>query len=156
MTDGLSGLDGCGITDIAICGMGGELIADILSAAPFVKDKGIRLILQPMTRAAHLRRFLAREGFAVIDECVTEAAGKCYFCLCAEYTGESYTLSRPEAELGQKNIQRIGSDACFLALLEDKLRASKKRLLGYERAGRSDADEEAYFSALMALKEISL
>lgn len=151
LTDGLSSLDGRGITDIAICGMGGELIADILSRAPFVKDKSIRLILQPMTRAAHLRRFLAREGFAVIDECVTRAAGKLYFCLAAEYTGAPYSLSRIEAELGRKNLEKSAWSEEFVAICKQKLASAKKCVEGAASAGRVDEEEKEYYEALLTL-----
>ena len=67
-TDGLSGLDQKGITDIAICGMGGELIASIVDAAPWIKDRSVRLILQPMTKAPQLRSYLAEAGFSVLKE----------------------------------------------------------------------------------------
>ncbi len=153
LTDGLSGLDGCGITDIAICGMGGELIADILSRAPFVKDKSIRLILQPMTRAAHLRHFLAREGFAVTDECVTLAAGKLYFCLAASYTGVPYALSRIEAELGEKNLSKKAWSEEFTALCKQKLASAKKCVEGTVKAGRVNEEEKEYYEALLALLE---
>jgi len=151
LTDGLSGLESCGITDIAICGMGGELIADILTRAPFVKDKSIRLILQPMTRAAHLRYFLAREGFAVIDECVASAAGKSYFCLAAEYTGEPYVLSRLEAELGKINLARESKSEDFIALCDKRYRAAKKRVDGLLKSGECDGEEAEYLRALSAL-----
>ena len=151
LTDGLSGLEASGITDIAICGMGGELIADILFRAPFVKNKNIRLILQPMTRAAHLRYFLAREGFAVIDECVTSAKGKSYFCIAAEYTGEPYTLSRLEAELGKINLSREDFSKDFIALCEKRYRAAKKRVEGVLMSGESDDEEADCLKALSML-----
>lgn len=149
LTDGLTGLENAGITDIAICGMGGELIVDILRHAPFVKDTRIRLILQPMTRAAHLREYLAREGFAIVGECVTRAQGKLYFCLAAEYTGVPYTLSRIKAELGQLADAegRVSEDE--LLMVDKHIRAARRRVEGYRTAARPDMAEEEYLETLI-------
>lgn len=97
LTDGLAGLDGFTprITDISICGMGGELIARILEDAPFVRDPAIRLILQPMTMQPHLRRWLGAHGFAVEHERLCTANGKLYSVLCCHYTGEIYVPVQP-------------------------------------------------------------
>lgn len=103
-TDGLTGLDGKGITDIAICGMGGELISKILDAAPFVKDEGIRLILQPMTKAAELYRYLCENGFSVVGEALVRE-DRIYRVICAEYTGIIHTPSDVLCLLGEKNIE---------------------------------------------------
>ena len=65
-TDGLHGVEGFHPTDILIFGMGGELIAKILSEAPWVKDEGIGLILQPMSHAEILRRWLSENGFSIL------------------------------------------------------------------------------------------
>lgn len=100
-TDGLCGLSGRGLTDIAICGMGGELIVRILSDAPFVRDVAVRLILQPMTHAPDLRRYLASAGFRIEEERLCRAAGRIYTCLCASYDGRVRTPSPAEEELGR-------------------------------------------------------
>ena len=44
LTSGAEGLSDMGITDYAICGMGGELIAEIIESAPHLKDGAVRLI----------------------------------------------------------------------------------------------------------------
>lgn len=156
--DGLSGMDGLGLTDIALCGMGGELIAAILEKAPFLQRRGVRLILQPMTRPAFLRRYLAGVGFSVTGEKTVLAKGRLYFCLCADYTGAPYPITRLKAELGTEDAAVIAADAHFLSLFRAKRKAQEKKVLGLRRAKEPEkeamlAGEEAYLSALCALEE---
>ena len=136
-TDGLCGLEGLGITDIAVCGMGGELIADILSRAPFVRSGEIRLILQPMSRPAKLRAYLAREGFDILSETFVSAQGKSYVCLVAAYSGRPYTLSPFALEFGQS--PDINSEA-FLSYLFTRERALSAAAGGIVQGG-GDSNE---------------
>ena len=75
------------VEDVAIAGMGGETIAAILEAAPWVQDARLRLILQPMTHAEDLRRWLLTNGFAVLEEHLIRDNRHLYPVLAAEYTG---------------------------------------------------------------------
>lgn len=84
--DGLATVTADEVEDIAIAGMGGETIAAILEAAPWVKDARLRLILQPMTRAEDLRRWLLTNGFSVIEEHLIIDGRHLYPVLAAEYT----------------------------------------------------------------------
>ena len=153
LADGLDGLDGEKITDIAICGMGGELIVDILSRAPFVRDAHIRLILQPMTHARDLRCYLAREGFAIVEERLATAAGKAYFVLAAEYTGTPCTLTPLAAALGADNLSRRARDEVFLQILDKEIKAQTKKCEGLRAGGVPDEEQEAYLGALLRYKE---
>ena len=153
LTDGLTGLEGYGITDIAICGMGGELIVSILSRAPFIKDARIRLILQPMTHARDVREYLAKEGFAIVGECVREAAGKLYFCFAAEYMGKPYAISRMEAELGARNIERCPPEKEFCKLLAQKIHSAERRVRGLAAGGLSVQKEQEYLNELYRLRD---
>ena len=72
---------------IVIAGMGGEVIASILGAAPWLKETGARLVLQPMTRAEELRRFLAEHGFEILEERPVLSLGRPYSVLLTAYTG---------------------------------------------------------------------
>lgn len=84
--DGLSTIEAAEVEDIAIAGMGGETIAAILEAAAWVKTGGVRLVLQPMTRAEDLRRWLMTNGFSVLEEHLVTDGRHLYPVLAAEYT----------------------------------------------------------------------
>ena len=151
LTDGLNGLEGRGVTDIAICGMGGEMIASILEAAPFVKDPSIRLILQPMTRAAHLRTYLAEKGFCVEEETLCEAGRKLYSCLCVHYTGTPYTLTPAEAELGYYHIHFGKGHPLFPAYLRTAIHTISRRVLGMMEGGQDPQMTKVLLDELEAL-----
>ncbi len=85
--DGLSTVQPDEVEDIVIAGMGGETIAAILQAAPWVQASRYRLILQPMTRAERLRRYLFDTGFAIVSETAVNDGRHAYTVLCAEYCG---------------------------------------------------------------------
>ena len=55
LCDGLTKIKPDSVDDIAIFGMGGELIVKIIDEASWVKDSDKRLILQPMTHPEKLR-----------------------------------------------------------------------------------------------------
>ncbi len=141
LTDGLAGIENRGVTDIAICGMGGELIASILDAAPFVRNPAVRLILQPMSRPAHLRRYLAETGFIIRSESLCRANGRLYACLCVHYEGTPYALTPAEAELGADNIRRGGSDPLWEDFLSAHIETVRRRVNGL-RTGGEPADED--------------
>ena len=138
-TDGLTGLDGMGITDIAICGMGGELIAKIIDAAEFTKDKSIRLILQPMTKAEVLRAYLSQNGFKIVGEALAKE-DKVYQIICAEYTGENGTYTDAELYLGRINIEK--KDPLLSELAEGVLTFFEKKRAGKATAQLDTSDED--------------
>ncbi len=84
--DGLAPLSPDDADDIVIAGMGGETIAEILDAAPWVKNKRYRLILQPMTHAEAVHAWLLQNGFTIGAERFLEDAGRSYVLMYAEYT----------------------------------------------------------------------
>lgn len=83
-SDGLKEIDYA--DDIVICGMGGELIADIIAGCRFL-TKDTRFILQPMTKADELRRRLYSAGFEIIEERTAYDSGRGYVVMLAAYTG---------------------------------------------------------------------
>ncbi len=133
LCDGAAALAGLGITDYAICGMGGELIARIIKDAGQLADPSVRLTLQPMTRAAHLRRFLSENGFSVLGERFVIAAKRPYVCISAEYTGRFFEISALEAEIG---AYPDGSPA-FLAYARARVAALRKETLGAMHRGEA-------------------
>ena len=141
LTDGAAALSGKGITDYAICGMGGELIARIIEDAPHLKDGSVRLVLQPMTKQEHLRRCLALTGFTILHERFSFDAGKYYVTMVAEYCGERREISFEEAELGFETSHEEDRVE-YLGFLEGKRKAARTALMGKVAGGYDTADEE--------------
>lgn len=83
-SDGLREIDFA--DDVIICGMGGELIARIISGCRFL-NADTRFILQPMTRAEFLRRWLYNNGFELIEERIAYDGERGYDIMLAAYTG---------------------------------------------------------------------
>ncbi len=80
-----NGLDGIEPQDcVIIAGMGGDLIADILSRAEWTKSGERTLILQPMTAAYRLREFLLKNGYSIVKETYAAEKEKLYAIICAK------------------------------------------------------------------------
>ena len=128
-TDGLVGIALEEKSDVAIFGMGGELIIRILADAPDVRRRGVRLILQPMTHQEDVRRQLLDWGFSLVGETLSEDSGRLYQTICADYTGERAVWTDIELLLGKGNIE------CGSPLL-DKLIPRKCRAYEAIREGK--------------------
>ena len=150
LTDGLCGLDSLGITDVAICGMGGELISQIIDSAQFLRDTKIRLILQPMSKQENLRAYLSKNGFRIISERVSLAQGKLYSCICAEYDGTPYELELGELYVGRPELKNENDRTLYCALIDKKCASLEKRLLG---TGNTDRQAALALSQLERMKK---
>lgn len=144
LADGLKTLplEEHGVTDIVICGMGGELISSIIAASDYTKKSGVRLILQPMTRSADLRRYLAETGYDIIDETLVGSGSKIYECIAAEFDGRTRVISPAEAELGSVNIERGSENEYFGRFLRSSYILLCRRIDGMKKGGLSTKEAE--------------
>jgi len=125
LTDGLFGLENRGIQDIIILGMGGDLIGEIITNAPWIKSDEFRLVLQPMTKAERLRRLLYREGFAILQETAVISGRFVYSVMQAAYTG---------------NTQDIGDELAWGGLIKPTTDANREYLRRTANKIKSRAD----------------
>ena len=149
LADGLEKTAPYAPDDILILGMGGELIADILSKAEFIKNGNIRLILQPMTHPEILRRFLCENGYAIVEEVLVDD-DRIYQIICAEYSGVPYEYSDTELLLGKINIERGGE--LFLRTVERFISIFEQRLRGKKTADGDTSEEERMLNSLKELR----
>ena len=135
LSDGLLNIPENSCDDIVIAGMGGNLIAEILEKAPWVKDERINIVAQPMTHAEVLRQWFIDNGFAINKE-KTATDGKRFYCIIsASFSGTSATHDasyiytgeiKPDSETDIKYLQKILTaltkkyDALMSANKEDK------------------------------------
>lgn len=125
-SDGLKSIDYA--DDVIICGMGGELIADIIAGCRFLSD-ATRFILQPMTKAEVLRRRLYKDGFTIEEERTAYDGKRAYVVMLVRYTGECRNIDKMTALTGKVN------DARFLRLTAEKLLKNAARMDKSENFG---------------------
>ncbi len=87
LCDGLEAVSANEADTVIIAGMGGEVIAGILSRAPWVKNKEVTLILQAMTSCEALREYLCENGFVIEKEPALTENGKVYSVILARFCG---------------------------------------------------------------------
>ncbi len=87
LADGLQDPAFSECTEIAICGMGGELITEILNKFSNLKNLDIYYIFNPMTHPEKLRKFLCDNAFEIGRDIIVKESNHYYNVLTAKYTG---------------------------------------------------------------------
>ena len=118
-SDGLDEIDYA--DDVIICGMGGELIADIAERCRF-KSESTRFILQPMTKADVMRKRLYKAGFELLEEKTAEDSGKIYSVMLWKFTGISREIDEITALCGKNRDRR------YLEKIAEKLLKNAKNM----------------------------
>ena len=151
LADGLRGIapEKENVRDIVICGMGGELIARIVTESEYTKNPDIHLILQPMTCPDDMRASLTAAGYAILDEKLCESAGRIYTCVLAAYTGERQALTPAEMLMGPFNMKK--REPLFDRYLEREINRLSIRIAGMERGGQ---EHTAELNLLRELEEL--
>lgn len=116
LCDGLEGISADEVDTVVIAGMGGEVIAGIISSGDSVaKNDGTILLLQPTTSPEVLREYLFKNGYEIIREEPLLENGKLYSVMVCKYSGiirknEPYTYFigklTPETAAGALYIKK--------------------------------------------------
>ena len=114
LSDGLLSLEENCADDIVLAGMGGELIASILSQVQWIKNKNIRIIAQPMTHSEDLRSFLTDNGFKIEKEAACQDSRHCYCAIVASFCGEKKGYSPSYMYYGELPKNKDESSKLFL------------------------------------------
>ena len=87
LSDGLENVAENETDCIIIAGMGGKVISGIIERCPYLKNNTKTLVLQPMTGADFLRRFLCENGFEIVKEQGVAQGKRLYSVITAQYVG---------------------------------------------------------------------
>lgn len=133
LCDGLTGIRPEEAGAVAIAGMGGETIAHILAAAPWTRENGTPLILQPMSSFADLRLWLQENGYEIVKEELAREGDTIYTAMLVR-AGEM-----PPMTPGQLEAGRLDRDLLRGALLDKLMAKAQRAVEGTERAKQESA-----------------
>ncbi len=122
-SNGLDSVPLSGVTDVIIAGMGGEMIADIINRCDYLKTNKTNLVLQPMTKANSLRRFLCDNGFYIKNESAVSSGDFCYTVINAKYQGSKITYDDYFLYAG-KLSNKSPDDRKYLSHISQKLKTA--------------------------------
>lgn len=130
--------------EIVIAGMGGTLIAEILSAAPWVRNDSVHLVLQPMTHSYDVRKFLCENEFMIDTEKTCADAGRTYLVISAYFSGKNEEKDEFYYYFGDTVGAETETDRAYL---QKQLRYLSSRYEGLQKTGNES--EAAVFGAVL-------
>ena len=147
---GFDGYQPGDFTHGVICGMGGDTIAAILSAAPWTADGAHTLILQPETAAQRLREYLYTHHYQILDEIAVIDGTRVYTVLKVTggedphgtdplYARISFPLSHQRGEAAGRYFMRAR-------------RSLEREMQGMERDSEAYRDAEVLLSRMRELE----
>lgn len=145
--DGLRAISPGEVATIVIAGMGAQRIVRILEESPAQRDSAARLVLAPNEDAPLLRGWLARHGYALVDERLAVDRERHYIVLAAE--AGAWSPTEAELQVGPWLMRRGGP--VFERWLRRELALAERARAGLSRAG---AEREAELRAVRARCEL--
>ncbi len=148
---GLEGIAPEEVDTVVIAGMGGETIAAILSAAPWVLQSDITLLLQPMSKQEFLRHWLVENGYFFLSEHLVWDKEVLYPIYIVK-AGKRDPLTKGEIYGGVK----LQEDPLWGDYLKIQIARLRRSYEGLQQAKGEAAKEkaEATFAALKELETI--
>ena len=146
LSDGLKEIQLNTCDDIVIAGMGGNLIRDILSACPWIYNKNLHIIAQPMSHGEVLREFYIENGFKILREKIATDGKRLYCVISAVYTGEVHKKDVSYKYLGELTEN---NDELTKEYIDKIIFALEKKYNALVEAGKEDqTDLEAVISSI--------
>lgn len=150
---GLDAITAQEVDTVVIAGMGGETIAAILDAAPWTRSGDTLLILQPMTKAEMLRKWIYDKGYYFTEESLVWDKNFLYPVFLAR-GGTRPPLTQEEQYAGVL----LEDDPLYGVYLSGQLRRIKTRIEGLRSASaplqRAQAEElDMLYQALRQREE---
>ena len=127
LSDGLDSVEKGDVTDVVIAGMGGELIAQIISRCEWLKE-GINLVLQPMTKPDILRKSLFDLGFCITRELACVSGRFVYSVMQVTFTVPTYECTDEYLHYGFVKGE-TAEEKRYLADRANKLRTAAQGML---------------------------
>lgn len=152
LCNGLAGIRPGEVDAIVIAGMGGETIAQILEAAPWVREEKIPLVLQPMSSLPELRDWLEKNGYAIAREQLARE-GETLYVVMGVTAGEMGEQTPGQRWAGRQSRDPLRGD--YLAQQERKLRRAVEGMAKSrgEETQQRRRELEQVLSEISAMKE---
>ncbi len=145
LSDGLDALPALCADDVVLAGMGGILIAELLSRAAWLKTPAVRIIAQPMSHAEDVRFWFYENGFTIDREACVFDKHRGYVALAAHYSGEKTVITPALPYGGLLFGQR---DPAALRFLERQKARLQKRRDALLKAGSDPAEAQRLTAVL--------
>ncbi len=141
LTDGLTDIKNTkDISHIVIAGLGGNTMADVISAADFIKNQKTKLVLLPAQNAVKIREYLYKNGFKIIKEETVSENNKFYSCILSEYSKEIKNPSVYDIFIGEIKFKNTISDIGYFKMALSQLEKIQKGTI--IREGKENIDIE--------------
>lgn len=150
LSDGLNELKPGSFDTLVLAGMGGDLIASILDAAPWLDGGAYTLILQPQSAANDLRRWIGDRGWSIDRERLVRD-GRFLYSVMAVRPGQGRALSPGEQYVSP--ALRRENDPLYPEYLGRMRRALELTVRGITQSeDPADLDRAKYYE--QALEEV--
>lgn len=152
LSDGLQKVEPGSVDTVVCAGMGGDLIIQILSAAPWLQDERYTLILQPQTGIQDLRAWLGSHGFYE-DRAELVRDGGFIYCVLRLRWGRGMELTPGQQFVSPALLQ---SESPLLPEYMTRLQQSLEKIaegLSRAQAGQDPQRLQYFQTAIAELKE---